>query len=68
MAQMRESFFECSITSPEGRRTAHVRAWTAQEAEHLFRQVLAEDGFDLPGKVVVARGRARRVDPRPAHH
>lgn len=57
MAQMRESFFECSLTTPEGRRTAHVRAWTAKEAEDLFRRVLAEEGLAGEGTVVVAAER-----------
>lgn len=54
MATEREAFFECSFTSAHDHRTAHVRAWTAEEAEDLFRDILLEDGVREPGSIVVA--------------
>ncbi|ACG75448.1 hypothetical protein AnaeK_4245 [Anaeromyxobacter sp. K] len=50
----RESFYRCTIASPEGRRVAHVRAWDAREAEELFRAELRADGLDAAGPVEVA--------------
>jgi hypothetical protein len=59
MTRTREAFFECSFTSGEASRTAHLRAWSAAEAEELFREVLAEEGVRADGRIVVT--------PRPAH-
>ncbi len=69
MSQSREAFFECSYTMGEERRTAHVRAWTASEAEKLFREELAAEGVPARGPIVVApERRAVRVTlPAPAH-
>lgn len=60
MPSYRETFFECSFTSGYGRRTAHVRAWSAAEAERMFREDLAEEGVDAAGTIVVAGGHERR--------
>jgi hypothetical protein len=59
MTRTREAFFECSYTSGEASRTAHLRAWSAAEAEELFREVLAEEGVQADGPIVVT--------PRAAH-
>ncbi len=64
MATTRESFFQCSFRSAHDHRTAHVRAWTASEAELRFREALAEDGVDEPGTIEVAGAGERQVTRR----
>ncbi len=69
MATAREAFFECSFTAGHRRKTAHVRAWTADEAEQLFREVLAGEGVAEAGTIVVSTDGERhesRLAPR--HH
>ncbi len=58
----REAFFECRFVSPRGLRTALVRAWDEQEAEHAFRESLREEAPGERGTIEVARtggGRSR---------
>ena len=69
MTRTRETFFECSFSSGDAFRTAHVRAWNAAEAEKVFRQVLADEGVEESGTIVVAardERRASRFDAGPA--
>ncbi|WP_041453752.1 hypothetical protein [Anaeromyxobacter dehalogenans] len=55
----RESFYRCTIASPEGRRVAHIRAWDAREAEELFRAELRAEELEAAGPIeVVALGDA----------
>jgi len=64
----RESFFECRYTSAVGVYELQVRAWTASEAESLFRDALEACGVTTPGAVVVVgpRGLVRRSSYAPA--
>jgi len=49
----REAFFECTYTSAAGVYELEVRAWTASEAESLFREALRACGLRAPGTLVV---------------
>ena len=64
MSRTRENFYECSLTHGYDRLTSHVRAWSAAEAETVFRQELAEEGVE-GGTIVVAGGREQRRSSRP---
>jgi hypothetical protein len=63
MATEREAFFECSFSGAHDHLTTLVRAWTADEAEDRFREILLEEGVREQGSIVVAPERLRR----PAH-
>lgn len=53
MSGMRESVFECTYASAALLRTAHVRAWDAQEAVELFAHELLDDGVEEDGEISV---------------
>ena len=53
MRVRRESFYRCTLSSPDLLHTAHVRAWDADEAAQLFLAELRTDGVDERGTVEV---------------
>lgn len=53
MAEPRERFFRCTVSSEGTCRTGHVRAWDAEEAAQLFRAELEADGIDARGRIEV---------------
>jgi hypothetical protein len=59
MTESREVFFECSSVLRCEVRTALVSAWSAEQAEVMFRDMLAAQGVSHPGKVIVERLAAR---------
>lgn len=63
-SERRESFFRCTYSARGLERTAHVRAWDADEAETLFRAELDADGVSEKGTVDVVRvgASAREVE------
>jgi hypothetical protein len=64
----REAFFECTYTSAAGEYELQVRAWSASEAESLFREALESAGVKAPGALLIfgPRGYARRATFAPA--
>jgi hypothetical protein len=59
MIETREIFFECSSAFRGDVRTAVVRAWSADEAEIMFRDLLKAEGVTEAGLVTVERLSAR---------
>jgi hypothetical protein len=55
MTESREDFFECSSVLEDEPRTALVCAWDVEQAEVIFREMLAAQGVGDPGEVVVTR-------------
>jgi hypothetical protein len=55
MTGSREVFFECSSALEGELRTALVSAWDPQQAEVMFRDMLAAEGVNDPGEIVVTR-------------
>lgn len=45
----REGFFQCSAAS----QTAIVSAWDQEQAEAMFREMLAEQGLKYSGEIVI---------------
>ncbi len=63
MATRRERFFECSCTCHGRRRSAHVRAWAADDARAVFLALLADEGLEPSGDVVTIPARIERRVP-----
>jgi len=49
----REAFYECTYVAGGERYALKVRAWTAAEAEAVFREALQSHGVDAPGLILV---------------
>ncbi|HVP66487.1 MAG TPA: hypothetical protein VMT17_04415 [Anaeromyxobacteraceae bacterium] len=49
----REAFFDCTYVAGPERYTLKVRAWTAADAESIFREELESLGVDAPGLLLV---------------
>ncbi|HTN52813.1 MAG TPA: hypothetical protein VML50_10460 [Anaeromyxobacter sp.] len=54
MIDHRETFYRCTLSSPAGRRVAHVRAWDPGEAVQLFQVELRDEGVEEGGTIEVA--------------
>ncbi|HVI94564.1 MAG TPA: hypothetical protein VM753_11195 [Anaeromyxobacter sp.] len=55
MTESREAFFECSSKLEGELTTALVSAWDPEQAENMFREMLAAQGVSDPGEIVVTR-------------
>jgi len=65
----RETLFECTLESAAGSHCVLVRAWSEDEAEEVFRELLAAEGVTGPGEISVrplGRGAERRGTWKPA--
>jgi hypothetical protein len=50
---VRERFFECTYSTVAGDHVVHLRAWSAAEADLVFRRALAGAGITAPGTLVI---------------